>query len=198
MTVLLGTPTPPLARKSGKYTCLNLLGQGTYGTCYKVLEKPKSTPCVMKVIPLSDLKTHDVQAAFSEAMLLSTIKHPHVVGYLDAWVENSHLYIVMEYCRGGDLGLLLRGRQLSILEVLQYGRDMACGMQHLHAHRIMHRYARIQICVFISRLEMGYSSEEHCGVSTDTLHADSSIRANMSSTPAGTSNPVICSFTTTR
>lgn len=131
---------PPLARKSGKYTCLDLLGKGTYGTCYKVVEKLKSAPCVMKVIPLVDLKTHDVQAAFSEAMLLSTIKHPHVVGYLDAWVENSHLYIVMEYCSRGDLSLALRSKQLTIPEVLRYARDISCGMKHLHGHRIMHRY----------------------------------------------------------
>lgn len=131
--------TPPLARKSGRYTCLDMLGKGTYGTCYKVLEKPRETPCVMKVIPLAELRTHDVHAAFSEAILLSTVKHPHVVGYLDAWVENSHLYIVMEYCDRGDLSARLQSKPLLVPEVLIYARDISCGMQHLHSHKIMHR-----------------------------------------------------------
>lgn len=132
--------TPPLARKSGRYSCLDMLGKGTYGACYKVLEKkPKGTPCVMKVIPLAELRNDDVHAAFSEAILLSTIKHHNVVGYLDAWVENSHLYIVMEYCSCGDLAALLHSKELSVPEVLQYARDISCGMQHLHGHKIMHR-----------------------------------------------------------
>lgn len=145
-----GSPaTPPLARKSGRYTCLDMLGRGTYGTCYKVLQKPNKTPFVMKVIPIAELKTYDVHAAFSEAMLLSTIKHPHVVGYLDAWVENSHLYIVMEYCNRGDLAARLQraSEPLPIAEVLQYGRDISCGMQYLHSHKIMHRYGFT--CVYI-------------------------------------------------
>lgn len=135
----IGLP-PPLARKSGHYACLAVLGKGTYGTCYKVYEKPRGDSCVMKVIPLADLKSHDVHAAFSEVMLLSTIKHPHVVEYHDAWVENSHLYIVMEYCSHGDLGALLERKQLEVQDVLSHARDISCGLEHLHRHRIMHRY----------------------------------------------------------
>jgi hypothetical protein len=32
---------PTVARKSAMYTFLNVLGKGTYGTCYKELEKNK-------------------------------------------------------------------------------------------------------------------------------------------------------------
>jgi NIMA (never in mitosis gene a)-related kinase 1/4/5 len=131
---------PTVARKSGMYTCLNLLGKGTYGTCYKVLEKHKGMTYVMKVIPLADLGSHDIQAAFSEAVILSNIKHPNVVGYCDAWVENSHLYIVMNHCNGGDLACRLQLAPLSVSQVLHYARDISCGMQHLHRHKIMHRY----------------------------------------------------------
>jgi serine/threonine protein kinase len=62
------------------------------------------------------------------------------VGYCDAWVENSHLYIVMSHCNGGDLACRLQLAPSSVSQVLHYARDISSGMQHLHRHKIMHRY----------------------------------------------------------
>lgn len=93
----------------------------------------------MKVVPLSGLSNKDIKAAFSEAMILRTIKHPHVVGYHDAWVENSHLYIVMDYCSEGDLAVLLKARSLNCDDIWGFARDISCGLEHLHSNNIMHR-----------------------------------------------------------
>lgn len=131
---------PPVARKSGHYSCLDALGKGTFGVCYKVVHKSGGLPFVMKVVPLSGLSTKDIKAAFSEAMILRTVKHAHVVGYHDAWVENSHLYIVMDYCSEGDLAECLTAGQLSPEVIWGFARDISCGLEHLHKNNIMHRY----------------------------------------------------------
>jgi serine/threonine-protein kinase 24/25/MST4 len=138
--------SPPNAAKSRDYTCLDALGQGTYGTCYKVVPNGGGERCVMKVIPLAGLSQKDIDGAFSEATLLSRIHHPHIVGYLDAWVENSHLYIVMEFCSGGDLSARLKARRMSEAELWQCTRDISCGLEHLHSKRIMHRRAALCSC----------------------------------------------------
>lgn len=130
---------PPVARKSGLYSCLDALGKGTYGVCYKVKHKAGGVPCVMKVVPLSGLTSKHIKAAFSEAMILRKVKHPHVVGYHDAWVENSHLYIVMDYCSEGDLAMLLKARKLAYEDIWGFARDISCGLEHLHSSNIMHR-----------------------------------------------------------
>jgi serine/threonine protein kinase len=134
-------PQPPYARKSGDYKCLAVLGKGTYGICYKVIARSGGEICVMKVIPLVGLGSKDVNTATSEATLLSTIKHPHIVGYLDAWVENGHLYIVMEYCAGGDVAARLRTTgTMSNDHIWRFARDVTCGLEFLHHRRIMHRF----------------------------------------------------------
>ena len=131
--------TPPHAAKSREYTCLAALGQGTYGTCYKVVSVLGGEHCVMKVIPLGGLSDKDVNGAFAEATLLSKIRHPHIVGYLDAWVENCHLYIVMEYCSSGDLAATLRRGSICEHDMWRCARDVTCGLEYLHSKRIMHR-----------------------------------------------------------
>lgn len=140
---------PPQARKSAQFTCIGSLGKGTYGTCYRVRHFASHDVRVMKVIPLLGLSAKDVSGAFAEATLLSTIRHPHIVEYLDAWVENEHLYIVMELCDQGDLSARLQRKPMNERELWQRARDVTCGLEYLHSKRIMHRCVRrrSELCV---------------------------------------------------
>ena len=45
----------------------------------------------------------------SEVNLLRELKHPHIVRYYDRIIDrtNTTIYIVMEFCEGGDLGAFI-------------------------------------------------------------------------------------------
>lgn len=45
----------------------------------------------------------------SEVNLLRELRHPNIVRYYDRIIDRAHttLYIVMEYCQGGDLASLI-------------------------------------------------------------------------------------------
>ena len=49
------------------------------------------------------------QMLVSEVNLLRELKHPNIVRYYDRIIDRSHttIYLVMEYCEGGDLGHLI-------------------------------------------------------------------------------------------
>ena len=49
------------------------------------------------------------QMLVSEVNLLRELKHKHIVRYYDRVVDKSHttIYIIMEYCEGGDLGSII-------------------------------------------------------------------------------------------
>lgn len=49
------------------------------------------------------------QMLVSEVNLLRELKHPHIVRYYDRIIDrtNTKIYLVMEYCEGGDLGQLI-------------------------------------------------------------------------------------------
>ena len=49
------------------------------------------------------------QMLVSEVNLLRELKHQHIVRYYDRIIDRSNttLYIIMEYCEGGDLSSLI-------------------------------------------------------------------------------------------
>ena len=49
------------------------------------------------------------QMLVSEVNLLRELKHQHIVRYYDRIIDRSNtmLYIIMEYCEGGDVGSLI-------------------------------------------------------------------------------------------
>ena len=56
----------------------------------------------------------------SEVNILRELNHPNIVKYYDRVIdkEKAKLYIVMEFCQGGDLAALIRRRKKQLREVL--------------------------------------------------------------------------------
>jgi len=50
-----------------------------------------------------------IQLLVSEVNLLSELRHPNIVQYFDRIIhkETATLYIIMEWCEGGDLATLI-------------------------------------------------------------------------------------------
>jgi len=50
------------------------------------------------------------QHIVAEVNILRDLKHPNIVRYYDRIVDkkNTKIYIIMEYCEGGDIGSLIK------------------------------------------------------------------------------------------
>ena len=63
---------------------------------------------------------------------------------ISQFIEEDHLYIVMEYAEQGDLSWLIqqqreKKRFLSEKDIWNYAWSLAMAVLHLHAHNIIHR-----------------------------------------------------------
>lgn len=60
---------------------------------------------VWKELDYTSASDTDKQMLVSEVNLLRELKHEHIVRYVDRIIDRKHsmLYLVMEYCEGGDL-----------------------------------------------------------------------------------------------
>ena len=100
-----------------RYQYLREVGKGSYGEVWLVTPiRPRSGSSskntnkqyVLKRLNLGgksqDSKQNDIESAEREAKLLSTLKHPNIVSYIESFrSSDGFLNIVMAYCEGGDL-----------------------------------------------------------------------------------------------
>ncbi|XP_062478659.1 serine/threonine-protein kinase Nek2 isoform X2 [Pezoporus occidentalis] len=91
------------------YEVLLTIGAGSYGKCRKVRRKADGKILVWKELDYGTMSEAEKQMLVSEVNLLRELRHPNIVRYYDRIVDKSSttLYIVMEYCDGGDLASLI-------------------------------------------------------------------------------------------
>ena len=77
---------------------------------------------------------------FRARLAQSAIRHPNIVGALDAGFQDGRLYFAMEYVPGTDLAthLLDRGA-LPIETACRYAAQLAEGLQHISSLGLVHR-----------------------------------------------------------
>ncbi|XP_023152761.2 serine/threonine-protein kinase Nek2 [Amphiprion ocellaris] len=91
------------------YEVLYTIGSGSYGRCQKIRRKTDGKILVWKELDYGTMAESEKQMLVSEVNLLRELKHPNIVRYYDRIIDrtNTTLYIVMEYCEGGDLSSLI-------------------------------------------------------------------------------------------
>ena len=87
------------------------IGSGNYSTVYQAFEKANDdNKFAIKMIPVAILKRDDLahDLVVREIKILKQIKHPNIVQMIDAMQTVNNVYIILEYCDGGDLSAKLK------------------------------------------------------------------------------------------
>ena len=126
------------------YETIKKLGQGTYGLVFLCREKSSGKQCVLKRMQLGTLNERERRSALQEAQLLRELQHPNIVAYVNMHVTRSKLFLMMQYCDGGDLEQRLAaakkaGHFIGDAQLLDWFVQMSLALQYLHERRILHR-----------------------------------------------------------
>ncbi|XP_037936698.1 serine/threonine-protein kinase Nek10 [Teleopsis dalmanni] len=91
------------------YEVISVIGNGAFGTCFKVRDKATSELYAWKGIDYEELSESKKESLVSEISVLSQLQHPNIVQYYHHLVnyEAKSIFIVMECCEGGDLAQLI-------------------------------------------------------------------------------------------
>lgn len=73
-----------------------------------------------------------------QVSLLCRLSHPNILAFHSWYETNNHLWLIMEYCTGGDLlGVLRQDKALPEQSVRAFAVDMVAGLQYLHSRGIL-------------------------------------------------------------
>ncbi|PNI43588.1 NEK5 isoform 2 [Pan troglodytes] len=136
-----------------KYDVIKAIGQGAFGKAYLAKGKSDSKHCVIKEINFEKMPIQEKEASKKEVILLEKMKHPNIVAFFSSFQENGRLFIVMEYCDGGDLMKRInrqRGVLFSEDQILGWFVQISLGLKHIHDRKILHRDIKAQN-IFLSK-----------------------------------------------
>ena len=86
------------------------IGRGNFGVVSIVKCKADGVRYVMKKIAFTGKKQSDRDQSLAEVDLLRNVAHPNVVMYHSHGSDKRNLYIVMEFCEGGDLAQRIKAQ----------------------------------------------------------------------------------------
>lgn len=111
-------------------TDLKFLGCGGQGAVFS--GKLNNEDVAVKKV--SDIKETDIKN-------LRKLNHPNIVKFKGVCTQPPCFCIVMEFCPYGPLYDLLKNQKKAVTphRVITWSKQIASGMQYLHAHKIIHR-----------------------------------------------------------
>ena len=131
------SPPPALS----DFDILEPLGRGSFGTVTKVRRRSDGRLLVLKSMDYGSMRDKQKALLVSEVNILRELRHTHIVRYYDRIIDKAaaRLYIVMEFCEGGDLGALLARcrREGTLLEEAFIWRVLAqtsVALRECHRH----------------------------------------------------------------
>lgn len=123
---------------SDVYIQLEKLGEGKFGTVYRLQEKATGKIRAGKYFRTRTAK--EKQAAQAEVELMNLLHHPRLVQCLDAFQGPTELVMVMEYVAGGELFERIVDDDFELTEPssAQYMRQILEGLRFMHSQAIVH------------------------------------------------------------
>ena len=130
-----------------QYRVVKVIGEGSFGKALLCDRRKDGKKVIVKKINVSRMSAKEVRLTELEGTLLSRLRHPNIVSFIESFRGPGNLHIVMEFADGGDLETWLknrRGRLLSEESVLHMFVQLALAMKHVHDRKILHRDLKSQ------------------------------------------------------
>uniref|UniRef100_A0A3Q2HCJ8 non-specific serine/threonine protein kinase n=1 Tax=Equus caballus TaxID=9796 RepID=A0A3Q2HCJ8_HORSE len=130
-----------------KYVRLQKIGEGSFGKAVLVKSTEDERQYVIKEINISRMSNKEREESRREVAVLANMKHPNIVQYRESFEENGSLYIVMDYCEGGDLFKRINAQKGVLFQedqILDWFVQICLALKHVHDRKILHRDIKSQ------------------------------------------------------
>ena len=177
-------PTPAsgvLPDKIGRFTVLDVLGQGGMGVVYTAFDEELGRKVAIKVLhERGELgRSRRNRRFLREAQAMARLSHPNVVTIYEVGMLEARVYIAMEYVRGVTMKQWMRSKLRPWQEVLSVCCASGEGLSAAHDTGLVHRDfkpdnvllgrdGRVRVLDFgLARREQGESQERESRVESE-------------------------------
>ncbi|KAK5946764.1 signal transducing kinase of the PAK [Knufia obscura] len=120
-----------------RYFNLQKIGQGASGGVYTAYEAGTKRCVAIKQMNLEQQPKKDL--IINEIIVMRESKHQNIVNFMDSFLHEGDLWVVMEYMQGGSLTDVVTFNIMSEAQIAAVCREVLYGLQHLHSKNVIHR-----------------------------------------------------------
>jgi serine/threonine protein kinase len=132
MAILTGT-------RFGSYEILSLIGAGGMGEVYRARDTQLNRDVAVKFLLNLSTDPHRLQRFEQEARSAAALNHPNILAVYHMGRYEGAPYLVSELLSGENLRQTIKRGPLPVRKVIDYGVQIAHGLQAAHDRGIVHR-----------------------------------------------------------
>lgn len=151
------------------YGIVRMLGVGGTGRVIQALHKPTGEMRAMKVMAKAQLFEHAQrrERVVTEKKILARLRHPFVVSLHWAFQTSTHLFLVLDFCGGGELFFhMMKRSRFEEADAKFYFSEILLGLEYLHSQQVLYRDLKPENCLLD---DGGHIRLTDFGLSKETL-----------------------------
>lgn len=131
-------------KKIRSYDVIKTIGRGSFGIATSVKDE-KGNIFVVKELDMSCMNVKEKTNVINEIKALIEVSvHPFIVRYKEAFMEDSILYVVMDYCSKGDLSKSVKNHKemktfIPESSIKRWLLHITTGLKFIHDKNLIHR-----------------------------------------------------------
>ncbi|GBN62920.1 Serine/threonine-protein kinase PAK 3, partial [Araneus ventricosus] len=151
-------PTPPVLRRKqlsdkevmtklkeivssgdpqAKYTLLKKIGFGASGMVYTAIDKDTGEKVAIKTMDIKQQPQKEL--IITEIKVMQQNRHPNLVNFVESYLVDNSLWVVMEFLEGGPLTDVVMEIFLKESQIAAVCRETLKAIAFLHSRGIIHR-----------------------------------------------------------
>lgn len=120
-----------------RYTLIGQIGQGASGSVMTAIDNDTDMLVAIKQMNLAQQSNKEF--ILNEILVMRENRHPNVVNYLDSYLVDNELWVVMEYLQGGSLTDIVVDTRMEEYQIATVCREVLQALEFLHKNQVIHR-----------------------------------------------------------
>ena len=137
-----GSQSPSLENARADFEFGRVLGEGTFGRVMLATHLPTGATVAVKVLNKAEIKTElDLKRILREVTFLNSLTgHPHIANIYQVFETRSEIFLVIEYCRGGEVfEYIVAHKRVREPEAKKFFVQILSALHYCHLRNIAHR-----------------------------------------------------------
>jgi len=151
------------------FEIVRVVGVGGSGRVIQARHRPTGEMRAVKVMSKARLFQQEqrLQRVITEKRILARLQHPFVVSLHWAFQTGTHLFLVLDFCGGGELFFhMLQRRRFEECDAMFYFCEILLGLEYLHSQQVLYRDLKPENCLLDDN---GHIRLTDFGLSKDSL-----------------------------